>query len=602
LGFGFVALLVVAALPRAASAQTTTKTFINYFEPTSITCPLTTNTWGCTATGSTPANCVSGQGVVPRDTCNGIESAKNPPGYYYWDGTVIRAADGTWHLFADRWPGTSGFGAWTSSDPIHAVGDGGALGPFTDNGYAYSNPSFGGDSHHGHNSSVVALGDGTFAMVVSEVVPFTIFTSSSLDGPWTPCSTNPGSGLNVPSSGFGGNNSYGSNVSLGIGPSGAFEIVQRHGLIATSTTGVCGPYKAQQPTNTYPDVIPAASAASIYPNRQRHSDPQGPSTVESTYVLAEDPVIWYSGGQWHVLYDYPDDRVGYHLTSTDGVHNWTDRGLAYDPRDAQQLFSYTDGTVDHWYKMERPNLVLENGHVTYVTFAVSDVDKNNQIGAGSDHGSKVIVIPFDGAQLDCDIGDSGCDLVGDGGAPPRPDAGKDAGVVDASVSEGGSSGAGSSSGGSSGGTTSGSSSGATSGGSSGGGTSSGSSGGGTSSGSTGSATSGGSSGGGTSSGSSGGGTSSGSTGGATSGGSSGGGTSSGSGGGATSNASSGGTTSGAIAGGGDAGATPDTGGSSSGCGCLVGVGVPGGADTGVLAAAMGALLGARIRRRRGRDR
>ena len=130
----------------------------------------------------------------------------------------------------------------------------------------------------------------------------------------------------------------------------------------------------------------------------------GPSSVESTYSLAEDPVIWFSGGKYHVLYDYPDDRVGYHLTSTDGIHDWTDEGLAYDPRYAQQIFSYTDGTVDHWYKMERPNVVIENGLITHVTFAVSDVDKNNQIAAGTNHGSKVIVVPFDGVTFDKDTG------------------------------------------------------------------------------------------------------------------------------------------------------------------------------------------------------
>ena len=355
-----------------ARAQTA-KTFINYFQPTPITCSLTTNAWGCTATGSTPPNCVSGQGVVPRDTCNGIESSTNPPGYYYWDGTIILAPDGTYHLFANRWAGSQGFNpGWQGSDPIHAVGGKSALGPYTDKGYAYSNSSFGSDPHHGHNSQVVTLLNGTYAMIVSEVVPFTIFTASSLDGPWTPCSGSPGSGLSVPS-GFGGNTNYASNVSLVVRPDGNFEITQRHGLLALSTNGICGPYKAQQPTNTYPsnEAIPSQYSASIYPNRQKHTDPMGPSTVESTYTVAEDPVIWFSGGQYHVLYDYPGDRVGYHLTSTDGIHNWTDQGLAYDPRYAQQIFSYTDGTVDHWFKMERPSVLVENGLITHVTFAVS---------------------------------------------------------------------------------------------------------------------------------------------------------------------------------------------------------------------------------------
>jgi hypothetical protein len=400
-----------------ARAQTTTKTFINYFQPAPITCSPTTNAWGCTATGSTPPNCVSGQGVVPRDTCNGIESSTNPPGYYYWDGTVILAPDGTFHMFADRWAGSTGFNpGWQGSDPIHAVGGKSALGPYTDKGYAYSNSSFGSDPHHGHNSQVVALLNGTYAMIVSEVVPFTIFTASSLDGPWTACSGSPGSGLSVPS-GFGGNTNYASNVSLVVRPDGNFEITQRHGLLALSTSGICGPYKAQQPTTTYPsnEAIPSQYSASIFPNKTKHSDPMGPSTVESTYSLAEDPVIWFSGGQYHVLYDYPDDRVGYHLTSSDGIHNWTDQGLAYDPRYAQQIFSYTDGTVDHWYKMERPNVVIESGLITHVTFAVSDVDKNNQISAGTNHGSKVIVVPFDGVSFDKDTGISGTGGTSGGG-------------------------------------------------------------------------------------------------------------------------------------------------------------------------------------------
>ncbi len=392
-----------------ARAQTTTKTFINYFQPAPITCSLTTNAWGCTATGSTPPNCVSGQGVVPRDTCNGIESSTNPPGYYYWDGTIILAPDGTYHLFASRWAGSQGFNpGWQGSDPIHAVGGKSALGPFTDKGYVYSNSSFGSDPHHGHNTQVVTLLNGTYALIVSEVVPFTIFTASSLDGPWTPCSGSPGSGLSVPS-GFGGNTNYASNVSLVVRPDGNFEITQRHGLLALSTSGICGPYKAQQPTTTYPsnEAIPSQYSASIYPNKTKHSDPMAPSTVESTYTVAEDPVIWFSGGQYHVLYDYPGDRVGYHLTSTDGIHNWTDQGLAYDPRYAQQIFSYTDGTVDHWYKMERPSVLVENGLITHVTFAVADVNKDNQIPAGSNHGSKVIVVPFDGVAFDKDTGVSG---------------------------------------------------------------------------------------------------------------------------------------------------------------------------------------------------
>lgn len=347
-----------------------------------------------------------GSGVLPRDTCNGIESPKNPPANYYWDGTIVKA-NNTFHLFATRWAGTTGFNpGWQSSDPIHAVGGSNPLGPYVDKGFAYSYSNFGSDPHKGHNLQVLTLLDGTYAMVVSEVVPWTIFTSASVDGPWKPCPGSPGPGLSVPSTGFGGNNSYASNVSIVVRPDGNFESIQRHGLIALSTTGVCGPYKAQQPTNTYPSemAVPAASKASVFPNRQKHLDPLAPSRVEATYIVAEDPVIWHSGGLYHVMYGYPGDRVGYHLTSVDGITNWTDRGLAYGPRNAKKQFSYTDGTVNNWYKMERSSVLLQNGRITHVTFAVSDVNKDNQIPAGSNHGSKLIVIPFDGVAFDKDFG------------------------------------------------------------------------------------------------------------------------------------------------------------------------------------------------------
>ena len=52
--------------------------------------------------------------------------------------------------------------------------------------------------------------------------------------------------------------------------------------------------------------------------------------------------------------------------------------------------------------MERPGVYIENGHVAAVTLAVIDVAKNDEKG-NDNHGSKVIVIPFDGAAMDRDL-------------------------------------------------------------------------------------------------------------------------------------------------------------------------------------------------------
>jgi len=387
----------------SASAQTS-KTFIDYLQPTPITCsPLSSATWGVA-------------GVLPRDTCNGIESAKGagvPPDYYYWDGKIIRAKDGVYHLFMSTWAGSAGFNpGWTGSESYHATSTGGVLGPYTRQGYVFTNNG----SHHGHNTSAAELPDGTYAVVVSEVVPFTIYKSSSLDGPWTACPNPTGDLIKTNGVNAGGDTHWDSNVSLVARDDGRFEIVQRHGLIAIADT-LCGPYLMQKPTWTYPKAnLP--SIDSIYPHRTSQPDP---TITNPTYAWEEDPTIWYSGGRYHVLYQSSTDRVGYELSSPDGIHDWKDGGLAYDPRMYQKIFGYTGSTTyTKWYKMERPGVVLENGHVTHVTWAVADVDKDNQIPAGSNHGSKIIVVPFDGVAFDSDngggSGGSGGNSAGGGSA------------------------------------------------------------------------------------------------------------------------------------------------------------------------------------------
>jgi len=126
-------------------------------------------------------------GVLPRDLCNGIESARGAgigPEYYYWDGQILKAEDGKYHLFMSTWSGTNSFNpGWLDSDAYHAVSDNGVLGPYERVDFIYDNNG----SHKGHNVTALELPDGNYAVVVSETVPFTIYTSSSLDGPWTSC-------------------------------------------------------------------------------------------------------------------------------------------------------------------------------------------------------------------------------------------------------------------------------------------------------------------------------------------------------------------------------------------------------------------------------
>ena len=315
--------LACANLSGVARAQTT-KTFIDYIKPAPIVCaPLSSATWGVA-------------GVLPRDTCNGIESARGaavPPEFYYWDGQILKAKDGKYHMFMSTWSGTAGFNpGWTDSDAYHAISAQGVLGPYQRQGYVYTNNG----SHKGHNVTALELPDGTYAVVVSETVAFTIYRSSSLDGPWTGCTASiQTNGVNA-----GTDAHYDSNVSLFPRHDGKFQIVQRHGLIAIADT-LCGPYRMQKPTWTYP-AANRPTIDSIYPRRTSI-----PGVSNPTYAWEEDPHIWRSGGIYHVLYSGSGDRVGWHLYSPDGINNWTDGGLSCNPRLYQKIFGYEGSTTTH---------------------------------------------------------------------------------------------------------------------------------------------------------------------------------------------------------------------------------------------------------------
>ncbi len=224
----------------------------------------------------------------------------------------------------------------------------------------------------GTEQSALQLPDKRYAVVVSETRPGDVFVSNSLDGPWEHLGS-----IKVDANGFNPRDGHMSNVSVMLRPDGKFEIVPRSGAILISSDGILGPYKIQGPS-VYQGIMPEGTAMGNL----------------------EDPVVWYSGGMYHIVVNCWSERKAYHLTSPDGISHWKNRGLAYDP--TTNFVRYKDGTVNHWEKMERVNVYLENGHVAYFTFAVIDVPKENEHG-NDNHGSKIIVVPFNGVKFDRDM-------------------------------------------------------------------------------------------------------------------------------------------------------------------------------------------------------
>ncbi len=335
--------IFAAMFPINAASADSVKTLIDYFQPTPIYDKLSTTAWGAAAVG-------------PRDIHNGLEDTTGKQ-WQYWDGKIIKGPDGKYHMFASRWPQSNGMSGWGGSVAVHAVSDNPA-GPYVDKGVCWPDNENG----KGHNVTALQLLDGTYAVLVSDTRPGDFFTSASLDGPWAYQGS-----IKIDANGFSAPATK--NLSFLERPDGSFLMVSKHGIIMISTSGLTGSYKVQ--------------GNSVFPQAYDGSN--------------EDPVIWYSGGQYHIVANWFTARKSLHLVSADGVNNWKNMGLACDP--TSNMVRYTDGTVNHWYDMERPNVLIENGHVTYFTFAVIDVDKSVDMG-NDNHGSKVIVIPFDGVSFD----------------------------------------------------------------------------------------------------------------------------------------------------------------------------------------------------------
>ncbi len=325
--------------------------------------------------GQLSRDCWGAYDVGPRDQDNGLED-KDMSDYSYWDGSIVKDEEnGKYYMFASRWGQEDGHwggdpdGGWRSSVAVYATSDN-FYGPYEDQGLLW--PDYYGGA--GHNVFPFKLSENDklyqegyrYAIVVSDVfgrdeMNGTVQVSESLNGPWTHLDK-----INVDVGSFAL-----SNISIMVRPDGKYEAINRNGDIATADS-LAGEWDVHS-TGLWWNV-PGMPNSNI-----------------------EDPVIWYSDGLYHCIANKWDAKKAYYLTSLDGLNNWIlQEGTAYTPQET--FMKYEDGTENNWTKLERPNIYIEDGTLKAMTFAVIDVEKEEDYGNDS-HGSKIVVVPFDGSKL-----------------------------------------------------------------------------------------------------------------------------------------------------------------------------------------------------------
>jgi hypothetical protein len=334
-----------------------TSQLMDYYMPAPITGSLSSTCWGAAQVG-------------PRDQSNGLED-KTLAKYVYWDGGILKGPDSIYYMFAARWDQGLGHTGWMSGSKAVWATSKNLYGPYTDKGYCFTD-----NGSAGHNVNVIRLKKGdpsgkTYAMTLSGSVAGSgrVYGADSLSGPWTYLGN-----IQMDLNGYSGRFMSGDNFRVILRPDGKYECLT--GRIGISENSILGPYKCQQANDfTY-------------------------LATGSPTVNMEDPNIFYSGGKYHVLYNQWSSATAFSYTSTDGIKFTMDKGFAYQP--AANCTRWSDGTVNHWKLLERPFAYIENGHVVAFTFAAINVEKADD-KANDQNGSKVIVVPFDGASFDSGV-------------------------------------------------------------------------------------------------------------------------------------------------------------------------------------------------------
>lgn len=278
------------------------------------------------------------KGVMDRDTNNGIEDSK----WSYWGGNVRLLKDGKYHLFVCRWPENSpkGHWAWPSSVVVHAVADN-PTGPY----------NVVSEVGKGHNPEWYITANGKFVIYVIDGY----YISDNVNGPWEHKMFDFNNRDRKIIDGL-------SNLTFAKREDGSFVMVCRGGGVWISKDGI----------STWNQV----TDATVYPTPEHNR--------------FEDPTIWKTEVQYHMVVNDYIGRVAWHMRSKDGVHWKADPGEAY----TIDIAEHADGTKEKWFKFERFKVLQDNyGRATQADFAVIDTLKHFDL-PNDNHNSKHIAIPL----------------------------------------------------------------------------------------------------------------------------------------------------------------------------------------------------------------
>lgn len=290
---------------------------------------------------------------------------------WIWDGSVIQGEDGLWHMFASMWPKTLPFSPnWvTNSRVVRAVAKR-PEGPYT---YAEDvlPPREGGfwDGKMTHNPTIQRV-NGTYLL---------FYNGSTYDAP---IPTGPAS--EAVRRQAAGNQRVG--LAIASSPAGPWTRMDKPLIEPKPGTWEEGSVT----TNPAAWVEPDGSILLLYKSKRFRYGAARSKHFLGPYVrLTEKPIHWDRDGQaafYEDVYAWKENGVyqmifcdmkglvsgenhaGGHAFSYDGAE-WT---LAPQPKAYSRKVRWEDGSETVQGSLERPQLIIQDGHPTHVIFATAD--------------------------------------------------------------------------------------------------------------------------------------------------------------------------------------------------------------------------------------
>lgn len=294
-----------------------------------------------------------------------------------WGGSVIKAEDGKYYMYASRWAKKLSMSAWvTNSEVVLAISDK-PEGPYTFEKIVL--PSRGKDYWDGmatHNPNI-QYHDGKYILFYtgvtynfdqpSDSVPtrdmyekawnnkrIGVAVSDSPMGPWerkdTP-SLEPRAGM------------WDGAIISNPAP-----VIHKDGSVLLIYKSAPVPYPERNKNGIMRFGV---ARADHYLDIFKHIGENNQISIEPIDTNIEDPYVWYDGTKYFMLAKCMDSAItgekgaGFISLSFNGI-DWK---IFENPVAYSKTVTLTDGTTEEMLKLERPQVLLENGIPTHVFFA-----------------------------------------------------------------------------------------------------------------------------------------------------------------------------------------------------------------------------------------